>query len=154
MMSMVCQRMNRKATKTKASMVTKEVSQIFKDLVISGVDRTKVKVASRVFSEILKIFLEVRNLRNLIGLQGEKTQSFIWNLVSKNPLKEQKGVFHLRSWINVRLAKDQNASQAHSLKNVKLVKEKEQSILDKDLCKFRWDVPHVAERVHTIAILV
>lgn len=50
-----------------------------------------------------------------------------------------------------------NVDQVHNLKSVLLVREEEQLILDKDLCKFKWDVVPAVERewstkVHAIIV--
>ncbi len=67
-MSMVCLLMNKRAMKIWDSMATKEAFLISMDLAIFGEDRTKDKVGSRVFSETLKISLEVRNPKGPIDL--------------------------------------------------------------------------------------
>ena len=67
---------------------------------------------------------------------------------------ESKEAFLIRFWINVRPVKVPSVSLGHSLLNVRLVKEKELLILDKDLCRFRWDVLLVAEKEPLILIHV
>jgi hypothetical protein len=77
MMSMECLQMNKRVMKIWDSMEIKAVFQIFRDSAISGVDKTKAKVDSRVFLVTLKICSEVRNPRDPIGLLEEKISFFI-----------------------------------------------------------------------------
>lgn len=77
MTNMECLLISKRTMRIWASRVTKAVLVIFQDLIIFGAGSNP-REALKVFSEISKNFLEIKNQKKVTSLKEERILSSIW----------------------------------------------------------------------------